>query len=101
MALYARSWALRSLAVGANAARLVTIPPLAAAEVVVMYQAFRSINNAWTIVGEHFKPIADFDDQVSAQALAEWANRQVREGNLSDDEIIRQLRFEASERTAA
>jgi hypothetical protein len=29
--------------------------------------------------------------------MAEWANRQVREGNLSEDEIDCQLRLEAAD----
>jgi hypothetical protein len=67
-----------------------------------MYQAtYNATRRTWAVIGEWGRPIADFDDHRHAQALAEWANRQVREGNLSNDEINRQLRFEAQERTAA
>lgn len=62
-----------------------------------MYQAaYIDTRSVWAVVGEFGQPIAVYPDHRHAQALAEWANRQVREGNLSDDEINRQLCFEAA-----
>lgn len=58
-----------------------------------MYTVARLVEaRLWVVMYSDWpRPVAEYESRWDAVAMAEWANRQVREGYLSEEEINNQL----------